>query len=80
MSGHILLPHPPCRFFDRCILTDRALKLILFDFSSNFILNMSTVKFFDQSNNLPIPVYLSVTVNDCRLLWNCRFIATPPYF
>ena len=37
---------PPCRFFDRCILTDRALKLILHDFSPNFILNMWPVKFF----------------------------------
>ena len=26
--------------FDRCILTRRTLKLILHDFSSNFILNM----------------------------------------
>ena len=30
----------PCRFLDLCILTGRALKLILYDFSSNFILNM----------------------------------------
>ena len=30
----------PCRFFDRCILTGRALELILYDFSSNFIMNM----------------------------------------
>ena len=33
-------PPPPCRFFGRCILTCRTLKLILYDFSSNFILNM----------------------------------------
>ena len=33
-------------FFDSCILTDRALKLILCDFSSNFILIMWPVKFF----------------------------------
>ena len=31
---------PLCQFFDRYILTDRALKLILYDFSSNLILNM----------------------------------------
>ena len=37
---------PPRRFFDRCILTGRALKLILHDFSSNFILNMWPVKLF----------------------------------
>ena len=36
----------PCRFFDRCILTGRALKLILYDFSSNFTLNMWPVEFF----------------------------------
>ena len=35
-----------CRIFDRCILTGRALKLILYDFSSNFILNMGPVKLF----------------------------------
>ena len=33
-------PPPSCRFFDGCILTGRALKLILYDFSSSFILNM----------------------------------------
>ena len=38
--------HPLCRFFDCCILTGRALKLILCDFSSYFILNMWPVKFF----------------------------------
>ena len=71
------VPPPPCRFFYRCILSGSALKLILYDFSSNFILNMWSVKFFfDQSNNLP--ACLSVTINDCRLLWNCRFIATSP--
>ena len=37
---------PPCRLFDRCILTGSALKLILYDFSSNFILNIRLVKFF----------------------------------
>ena len=36
----------PCRFFDRWILSARALKLILFDFFSNFILNMWQVQFF----------------------------------
>ena len=36
-GGHIL---PPCQFFDHCILTGRALKLILYDFPSNFVLNM----------------------------------------
>ena len=30
----------PCRFFDRFILTSRALELILYDFSSDFIMNM----------------------------------------
>ena len=71
------VPPPPCRFFYRCILSGSALKLILYDFSSNFILNMWSVNFFfDQSNNLP--ACLSVTINDCRLLWNCRFIATSP--
>ena len=69
---------PPCRFFDRSLLTGRALKFILYEFSSNFVLNMGPVTFFDQSNNLPTPACLSVTVNDCRLLWNCWFIATPP--
>ena len=29
-----------CRFFDRFILTSRALELILYDFSSDFIMNM----------------------------------------
>ena len=62
--GHIV---PPCRFFDRSLLTGRALKFILYDFSSNFVLNMGPVTFFDQSNNLPTPACLSVTVNDCRL-------------
>ena len=33
--------------------------------------------FFDQSNDLLTPACLSVIVNDCRLLWNCRFITTP---
>ena len=33
---------------DRCILTGRALKLILYDFSSNFILNMRPVDFFSS--------------------------------
>ena len=39
---HKCLSSPICsdRFFDRYILTGRALKLILYDFSSNFILNM----------------------------------------
>ena len=32
--------------FCRCILTSRTLKLILYDISSNFILNMWSVKFF----------------------------------
>ena len=64
------------RFFDRCILTDRALKLILYDFYSNFISNMWPVKFFWSANNLPTPGCLSVTVNDCRFLWNYRFVAT----
>ena len=40
------VPPPPCRFFYRCILSGSALKLILYDFSSNFILNMWSVKFF----------------------------------
>ena len=43
------LPCPPCRFFGRCIfciLTGRDLKLILYEFSSNFILNIWPVKFF----------------------------------
>ena len=31
---------PPCRFFDHCILTGSPWKLILHDFSSNFILVM----------------------------------------
>ena len=48
----IVLTHPhivsPCRFFDRCIWTGTALKLILHDFSSNFLLNMWAVKFFNQ--------------------------------
>ena len=35
-------------FFDRCILTGRALKLILCEFSSNSILNMWPVKFFSS--------------------------------
>ena len=37
---------PPCHFLDCCILTGRVLKLILNDFSPNFILNMWTVTFF----------------------------------
>ena len=79
----VTAPHPPAphpsRFFDHCILTDRALKLILYGFFS--IMDHVTSKFFfDQSNNLPTPACLSMTVNNCRLLWNCRFIATPPQF
>ena len=35
-GGHIV---PPPSVFDHYILTGRALKLILFDFSSNFILS-----------------------------------------
>ena len=34
---------PPCRFFDRCILTGSALKLTLYDFSSNF--NVTSIIF-----------------------------------
>ena len=45
-GGHNMPPIPPCRFLDRCILTGRALDLILYDFSSNFILNMWPVKLF----------------------------------
>ena len=80
LGGRMYLPPlpPPCRFFGRCILTCRTLKLILYDFSSNFILNMWPVKFLDQSNNLPTPACLSVTVYDGHLLWNCRFITTSP--
>ena len=52
--------------------------MILYDFSSNFLLNVTSKTFFDQSNNFPTPVCLLVTVNDCRLLWNCRFIVTQP--
>ena len=37
---------PPCQFFYRCILIGRALKFILFYFSSNFILNMWPVNLF----------------------------------
>ena len=37
---------PPCRFFERCILTGGALKLTLYDFSYNFLLNMWPVNFF----------------------------------
>ena len=58
----------PCRVFDSRVLTVRALKLMLYGFSSNFILNNRPVKLFDQSNNLPIPACLLVTVNGGRLL------------
>ena len=34
----------PCRFFDHCILTSRALKFILYDIYSNVMLNMWPVK------------------------------------
>ena len=33
--------------------------------------------FFDQSNNILTPACLSVTINDCRFLWNCRLFAKP---
>ena len=46
IKSHLFNPICPCQFFDCCILTDRALKLILYDFSSNFILNMWPVKLF----------------------------------
>ena len=47
-------------FFDRFILTGSVLKLILDDFSSNFILNRWPVNFFDQSNNLLTGVFIGV--------------------
>ena len=53
-----------------------SMKLIFYDISSNFILNIWPVKFFDQSNDLPTLACLPVTVNDCCLLWNCWFIAS----
>ena len=34
-GGGDIVPHR--RFFDRCILTGRALKLVLYDFSSNHL-------------------------------------------
>ena len=34
------------KVFDHCILTGRVLKLVLYDFSSNFTLNIGPVKFF----------------------------------
>ena len=37
---------PPCWLFDRCISSGRAFKLILCDFSSNFIFNTWPVNFF----------------------------------
>ena len=43
-EGHIV-PSPLVGFFDCCVLSSRALKLILHDFPSNFILNMWPVKF-----------------------------------
>ena len=39
-------PSPPRHFFDCCILTGRVSKLILYDCSSNFILNILSVEFF----------------------------------
>ena len=69
---------PPCWFFDQCISTGRALKLISYDFSPNLYWTCDQEIFFDQSNNLPTPTCLLVNVHDCRLSWNCRFIATPP--
>ena len=44
LNTHLIVP--TCRFSGCCILTGSALKLILYDFSSNFILNMSRVNFF----------------------------------
>ena len=67
---------PPCQFFDRYISTGRALKHILYDFSSNLYRACDQKDFFDHSNNLPTATSLFVKVNDCRLSWNCRFIAT----
>ena len=44
--GSTLYPPPPRWLFDHCILTDRALKLILYDVSSNFMWNMWPLNFF----------------------------------
>ena len=82
----MLLPHHPIASFLTTVfwqvnwnwLKLNLMKLIFYDISSNFILNMWPVNFFDQSNDLPAPACLLVTVNDCCLLWNCRFIATLP--
>ena len=54
---------PPCRFFEHCILTDRALKLMLYEFASSFILNIEHVisKFF-LINRIICPH---------RLVWRC---------
>ena len=45
-SALVNMPPPPLSIFDHCILTGRALKLILHDASSNFILNIWPVQFF----------------------------------
>ena len=55
----------PCRFFDHCSLTGRALKPISYDFSSNFILNMWQAKLFWS---LELFAHSCLFVGDCQRL------------
>ena len=55
----------PYRFFDRCISTGRALKLISYDFSSNFYIEHITSKIFLFSRII-CPV--STTVAYCGIV------------
>ena len=57
------IPPPHCRFFDHCILTGSPLKLILYDFSSNFTLGMwlvNTGVFLGDLQRLPLMMELLI--------------------
>ena len=65
---------PPSRFFEYCILTGKAMKLILYDFSSNFILNMWPGLFVGGRQRLLFIMELSIHCYTALILdIGCKF-------